>query len=256
MYIPSIAKPLSDTEQPPLRVAIQGASGSGKTYSAVTFPNPIVADFDGGLTSLKATRPDIVTIPFYSDAFIRSKGVNRRDYFKAFLEQEAVKLTREQTLIVDSWTTLQIAFDIQTEKEPVYTKGGSVDEFAFWGRKKDWSRDICQALLALSCNVVVTFHEQQQRDSAGNPTTKLEPVMQGSWSQQLPIFFSDWFRQSATTERKKLADGTEVAGATLYQWQTKPNSIANCKSRLSNLPALVPAHFDSLKAYYDTKPKA
>lgn len=246
MYTPPLATNLKNETMPQICLGLIGAPGSGKTTACLTAPNPIIFNIDRGLTG--HIGKDILTIPVYSSAFIRDQKTNRKDFIAKWLGTEAPKLTSEQTLVIDSWTTLQAAFDVQTEKEPVYTKNGEEDGFAFWKRKQQWSRDICEMIKGLACHVIITFHEQIQRDPTGNPTSKIEPVMQGQFKDILPVYFTDFFRQVATTP--KGSDGKPVPNAqTIFEWQTQPDNIVNCKTRLIGVPKMVPANFSVFDKY-------
>lgn len=249
-----------------LLVGIQGAANTGKTWAALTFPNPVVADFDNGLTSKMGE--NVIAIPFWSDSYcvdvlgakitqgtsegIPTKVVNKRDAFRKWLSVEGIKLEADQTLLVDSWTTLQNAFDAQTELEPVYTKNGSVDDFAFWKRKIMWSTDVLETLKGLACHVVVIFHEIQQRDKVtGLLLDKVKPLMQGQFVAELPIYFSDFFRQHCFHKMGRDGKPTLVNGKPLdkdisYWWQIKSDSQFDAKSRLKHRPeAFVPATYES-----------
>ena len=49
-YIPKGAVSLNTiTVKPQIRLGLQGYSGTGKTWAALTFPNPIVLNLDRGL---------------------------------------------------------------------------------------------------------------------------------------------------------------------------------------------------------------
>lgn len=263
MHIPTNSINLStSTIKPQIRLGLQGASGTGKTYSALTFPNVVVADFDNGLTAHRGR--DIISIPFHNDKWcvdtykaqvvkgqvegVPSTAVNKRDLFKRWLNEEASKFSPEQTLLLDSWTMLQNNFDQVTDLQPSFSKDGSVDAFAFWSRKLDYSRDIMQTLIGLSCNIIVTFHEICLRDPAsGLLLEKVGPLQQGKFVAQIPNFFTDFFRQLAVDRKVKGADGKEVVIGTDYLWQVRSNSQCNTKTRmkLKEGTVTIPATYES-----------
>lgn len=254
-YIPPNAQRLSEIDIPQIRLALQGASGTGKTYSALTSTNIIVADFDNNLTA-HTHRKDIHRIPFCDTEWLRktySKIANNsivypaRDCFKEWLKTEGIKLAAGQILFLDSWTTLQAQFDLQTTLEPVLTRTGSVDDFAFWGRKQDYAEEILNLFKSLKCHIIVSFHEQTNRDSSGNLLDKILPMMQGKFVNKLGLYFTDWFRCIAES-RIDAADKKKIIG-TDYFWQTKSTSEVNLKSRL-DLPMKVEPNFDKLVSLY------
>src|SRR5579872_4038131 len=148
MYTPTNSINLQDQDFPQIRLGLQGPPASGKTWAALTFPNPVVLDFDGSLTA--HTGQDIVSIPFHDANFCieklglkiedrikydtqqKVKVINKRDALDKWLLTEGIKLEPNQTLILDSWTAVQSAFDMMTETEPYYTKKGEIDDYAFW----------------------------------------------------------------------------------------------------------------------------
>lgn len=240
-------------------VGLLGEAGTGKTTAAATFPNPHFADFNRGLTQFAGK--DIQHTPFYDDNYCvsvlkmakhaQTGIINKRDGFKKWLKDEGSKLQEDQTLILDSWVDLQNAFDRQTELEPAYTQKGTVDEFAFWARKIEYSRDIMSTLQGLSCHVVVIFHEMKTRDEkTGELLDKISPLMQGKFVQQLSLYFSDFFRCLAVSKmnpqnKLNLIDGKELPKDINFLWQIKPNAFFNAKTRMNRKETFVPADFSS-----------
>lgn len=265
MYIPQNSHNLKDTKFKQIRLGLLGESGTGKTFSALTFPNPVVADFDGNLVGHKGK--DIVVLPFHDHEWVLAQpkgkatqvnaGPNRRDALLTWMKTEAIKLEAEQTLILDSWSTIQDAFDIQTEIEPAINSEGKVDTFAFWDRKLDFSRDILTACKSLKCHVVVTFHEFKIRDPKTNQLMdKIGPMMQGKFVTKLGLYFTDFFRCHAVSKykidaNKKLVldevTGKQIVESTTWLWQTKPDSQVNCKTRMIDCEMFVEPNFTSLK---------
>src|SRR5437762_13522862 len=99
MYIPEKTFNLKDMQFPQIRLGLLGEPACGKTYSALTFPNPIVLDFDGGLTAYAGQ--DISVIPFYDPEWVTNYGFPRKDKTKQpnrkaallkFLNEEGIKL--------------------------------------------------------------------------------------------------------------------------------------------------------------------
>lgn len=224
---------------------IQGAPNSGKTTAACSFPNPIFADFD------KKLPPGVQCIPFWDDTFVESLGcarvhpdlANRRDGFLKWLRTEAIKIPADYTLVLDSWTRLQDSFDqaaFLNPRQPMYlTKGGKDqppehDKFKVFQHRIDWSTQVLLQLQALACPVVITFHEQIERDKDGDPTGKMRPVMMGQFADRIAAYCGMLVRQNVQTS---------TGGAPQYTWQVRSdnkfNAIVSPKYDLSKLPPQV-----------------
>lgn len=234
-------------EEGPLRVGIQGAPGSGKTAAALSFPNPVVvafeqADYTGilSLPHLQHVKP--IIIPFYDPAFTAEKMkmtfkaagkyYNRTAALIKWLQEEAPKLTPQQTLIFDSWTTIQDAFDQFCFNTPHLTAKGEEDAFAPWQEKIEFSNELCTLTGSLKCNTVTLFHEVQERDKkTGELLDKLQPLMQGKFVAKLKIYWPNFFRQS---NRQKLGGGVDgkspLPNEREYVWQVRSlnNFDAKC----------------------------
>src|SRR5256885_4469890 len=128
LYIPASSISLKEKISSKIILGIQGEPGTGKSESATTFPNPIFANADGE-EDLFVGR-DIPQIPLYDYDWVvnycdgkfkptKPKAQpNRRDALINFLQEDALKLTVEQTLVLDSWTRIQTHFDQQQEIDP------------------------------------------------------------------------------------------------------------------------------------------
>lgn len=177
-------------------IALIGAPGSGKTTACLTFPNRIWLDFDHKIPAGE------VTIPFYDPKFCDSLATkyspncppNQRDALKVWLRQHSSKLTKSQTLILDSWTNIQAAHDMQARIEGEMMSAKE-RKWAFYGGKKEFSADIMAALKATICRVIVIFHEVPERNEEGELTTKIKVLMDGSYKDELLKDFTDYWRQ-------------------------------------------------------------
>lgn len=272
MFIPESAVSIKDQVFQQIRLLLQGYGGTGKTYSALTFPNVIVANIDRGLTAHLGK--DIPEFKLYEPAFVdaRSKRVfatappNRRDAFLHLMRNDFPKLQQDQTLLEDSWTSLQNAFDQQTSLEPSFSTTGKEDKYVFWKRKMDFSLEVVEGNKSLNCHVIVTCHEQADRNDDGNLNGKLKPLMQGQFADQLLGHFTDVFRQLAISKPtdvskvnlsdygcKTVADFQALMNSfttnTMYLWQTQSDSVVNCKTALVGAPKFIKADFDTYNKY-------
>ena len=244
MYIPSLAVPLNTTTASLLRIAIQGAQSTGKTWACTTFPNPVFLDFDNKLGAHRH-REDIYPLRFWNDDFcmqladqlkIRAKDggvLHRTNILLAFLRTELAKFTPEQTVILDSMTMVMNSLEAWLDATPVYGQKGEVDGFDFWKRKGKITKWILEALKNANCNVIVTFHESKDMNADGIPTGKMNPLMSGSMKEQLGQHFTDWYRQTAENELD--AQGKPIKDKVRYMWQIKPDSNCNCSCSIKHL---------------------
>lgn len=263
--------PLNQLPKQPIRLLLQGAPGEGKTWSALTFPNPIVLNLDNKLNGYKEANPNstIRVINFDTDLCSiklkcsnmgfgkpnnNEKQPNVRDAVKKWLELFGPQLTVDDTLILDSWSSLQNRFDSYSKEphERAISKSGEEDKFAFWGLKQRYSGEICDLLKAFKCNTVVTCHEVAEYDEDGRVTGKLKPVMQGGFAPQLAGQFTDAYRQVCLTRDKKNLTEWEklmerpMNGEREYVWKTKTDSLFTACCSIPWLKGVVTADYSSL----------
>lgn len=265
-YIPPNSQQLCTLETPKIMLALQGASGTGKTFSGLTDTNIIAGDVDN-LLAAHLHRKDIHRIPFFDPEWCRAnikepngKSLDikmkypQRDAIRIWLDTEGQKLQRGQIFFLDGWSSVQDYFDLQTKLEPVFNAQGAVDARVFWALKQDYSREILDSLKRMRCHVIVSFHEQDQRDDTGNKTGKTIPLMQGNFNPKLGKSFTDWFQCVADSKVDPI-DKKKIIG-TDYWWKTKSTSEVNLKSRLTNLPMLIEPNFKNLvELYFNQNPK-
>lgn len=248
-YIPPNSLNLKDAPKSQIRLGLQGAPVSGKTFALITAPNLVVLDFDRKMGAHAGK--DITIIPFYDDSFVNSivnksfidAPANRRDSLLKWLRVHGPKLNESQTLAIDSMTMVEESFGQQTDLEPVYTKENKLDHFDFWDRKIDYYRDIFILFKSFKCNIITTWHESIMTDPKGVPTGKLYPILTGQAGKKLQAKFTDWFRQTALNTDPY--DGTKKLNETGYFFQTQPDSLVNCGCSIpGGLKKFVPATWD------------
>jgi len=146
---------INSTVPKPDRFILQaGSPFAGKTYAALSFPNPLVLDFDN-----KNIREGIPTIPFYDDGFVESivrrknpaNAVNRKAALEIWLQQNVGKL-KDYTVILDALTNVEVAFHQQVfgVEEKWGMNGG-----LYFGEKLNYFQGIC-ALLAFDARTIAT----------------------------------------------------------------------------------------------------
>lgn len=254
LYIPKDVEYLSPDIVSQVRLGLQGYPGTGKTYSCFTFPNPVILNLDNklGVHVEKITIP-IVNLwnpkcPFIKPNEPREEAVLR------WLLTVGPLLKKEQTLILDSWTTLQNWFDIRVTNIDHYSDKGKLDPYKPWRLKGNFAGAVCDALKSLPCNSVTTFHDSPERDDEGK-IVGVKPTMTGSFADQLAGHFTDWFHQLVMN--KKSADKTTdlmVDGKVVpeYVWQVRSDSKRKCltsKIIPTNL-MFVPANYNYFTAKF------
>lgn len=284
LYIPTLCKPMSATKRiPQIRLLEQGYPGSGKTWAALTFPNPVVVNLDRGLGA-HIGREDVIEVPLYDPQFVRqwSKSLSYttndlKDMIVKWLDDEAVKLTEEQTLVFDGCTGMQNAYHnwFNVNKSSFLTRNGEFDGFAEWRVKRQFFGEVMEKFKTLKCHVVFIVHETDQKDktSPGLPASysgKIRPLLSGSFSDELGSHFTDVFRCQTTevptdfaplkdadlmrnwgmTKQQFKAYCDSSTNGSIYYFQTVSDSVFDAKSSsVMNVPRYIPAHFDSFKKY-------
>ncbi|HTH21272.1 MAG TPA: AAA family ATPase [Nitrososphaeraceae archaeon] len=280
MYQPTEARDIRHhTIYTPLRLGIQGWSGTGKTFAACTFPNILVLDWDGKLDGVRRhplfKDKVILSVPFYDSAFCAeladklkqrknspSDAVNRRDPFRYWLKTEGKKLDREQIVFFDSWTAWQRSMDQQIALEPVISeKSNKIDDRAPWAAKLKFSSEVYDDLSSLPCGLIVSFHEFRSQGVKGELIDKVRPLQSGQFQAQIPSIFSNYFRQHAYSGVDSIskigstltaAQYTDPKGRTKYTefvWQTISDDDTDIICAYPDMPAYVPAHWQSLKNF-------
>jgi hypothetical protein len=281
IYKPEGCETLDKLDDSQIRLGIQGPPFSGKTTSTLTFPNPIVVSLDRKVIA-HTHRGDVISVPLYDPAFcdklVKRTALigppNRRDAILKWLQGEALKLTKDQTLILDNATEIEQAFHQQYWLEPVYTDQGKIDAFAEWGLKIEFFRDLHTAIKALKCSVIYLTHESPDRDKKGELNGKLRPLMTGQFGDKLAGNYTDWFAMETISKPKtkdqvsKILEWASIDEATLkewiaytppicqtiYLWQTQSDELRMCGSTtLQNCPKYILADYKSFSKYRKQK---
>jgi len=272
MYLPPNSNNLSTVkDMPQIRAGIQGFPGTGKTWAALTFPNPLVLNLDRGLGA-HAGRSDVHEIPFYSPDFCKTLKspylpTDLKDILHIWIDKEGRKLEPDQTLIVDGLTGIQNAYHKWYTVNQVYTKAGKVDDFAEWNLKKSFFSEFIEYFKYIKCHVVIIAHEADKKEKDGTYSGKVRPLLTGQFGDELVSHFTDWFRAhssdkpTAEVPEQKLKDFRMTAAEykkwcdsfprnTLYYWQTEGDNVFDGKcSSMVNFPKFIPADYASFAKY-------
>jgi hypothetical protein len=138
----------------PLRYLVYGASGSGKTTAAATFPRPLFVDCEGGLLSVQARGVDYVRCGSVSDVV------------------EALNLARTHagefgTVVVDSLTEVARLVVEATARRTDQLGKASAPSLAEWGRCVQVIRQLVRGFTSLPMDVVFTALPRQVRAPSG-----------------------------------------------------------------------------------------
>lgn len=263
------------TAKQQIRLGIQGYPGTGKTWSALTFNNPIVLNLDRGLGA-HAGRADVIEVPFYNPSFGTKEQI--KDKLITWLDVQGKQISDEQTLVIDGLSSLEVAYHtwFTANERNFLTTNGKVDAFAEWQVKKKYFGELFEALKVLKCDVVLLAHEAARPDkptTVGQPgmySGKIRPLLTGAYGDIIGRDFTDWFRMHSAA---KPADYSKLEDAklksdwdmnkeqfkdmcntfdrdTIYYWQTCGDDLFDAKaSSLVNFPKYIPANYKSFNKY-------
>ena len=271
-YIPKGAVSLNTiTVKSQIRLGIQGYGKTGKTWAALTFPNPIVLNLDRGLGA-HIGRSDVYEIPFYKPEFAGKFPGELKDKLMEWLKSEGTKITESQTLIFDGCTSLQNAYHkwFDVNQHMFLTKQGKVDDYAEYRVKRVYFAELFEFFKTLKCDVIFIAHESAQKDKGTQEYTgKIRPLLSGQFNDELLNHCTDWFRQhTASKVLEPKPDTLKNFGMTLkefmdwqstfprdtiYYWQSDSDNIfdGGCSS-LVNFPKYLPANFSTFAKYQKT----
>lgn len=223
------------------KILLYGSPATGKTTAALTWPNPLVLNFDNNL------RSGVAEIPFWSAEFIDSIAKrthpahppNRRDALRHILRSG--KFDASQTVIVDSLTRVQSAYDMQENAEPPpLTKSGQIDTLKLFRLRLAFFDEMLSLLGALPCTVICIAHQQFERDDDGNQSARVKPMLGGQAGDRLPAFFS-MVLQTVVQQQEKTKEP-------MFMFRVRPSAYAPARVSI-NKPIttdFIPANYKAL----------
>jgi hypothetical protein len=138
-----------------LKVLLYGASGSGKTLAALTFPRAAVIDTEGG-TDLYAGRAGV---PAFN--VMRANSLAQVEEAMRFIQADNSKTI--ETLIVDS---VSVLYDVQKEAADKANQNNGLG-YREWGKVNNRMVYLYNALANLNVHVVVTAREAIEYETVG-----------------------------------------------------------------------------------------
>lgn len=209
-----------------------GGVGCGKTTSILTIPSDqkaLLIDFDGKSDTIKRLKPKNV---FIADLYVSPSNYRDRfDKLNAIVDGLENSSQNFEWVFFDSLST---HFKLLGYNSHDYIKGGAAYKLNY--DKQDWVKDqfwrtILRTFGAVE-NTVLIAHEGARMDAEGNST--ILPLSIKSLSEEAPTRFQNFFH--ATTR----GGGDDIA----YVWETRPSGMYQCNTAISDLPFIVPNHFD------------
>jgi len=220
------------TGNKPTGFLFYGGSGSGKTELAASFNahdprvnweaaweekvgKVMMMDYDDGMLTVRGA-PNITYHTFTED---RGRPTIYNDLIRMKPKIEELSRSGEiHTLVHDSLTTLTEACMNQV----LYSTGhvGLQPTFPEWGTQMRYIQDIIIWSLSLPVNVIMTAHEQIQKDDTTGRVWCL-PLVTGKLAQRISLYFDEVYHLESGT-------GKDAR----FQMLTRPDRIYTAKSRI------------------------
>ena len=140
---------------------LYGSPGVGKTTLALSAPDPVLIDFDRGVSRVRAQhrKPTIVC----------------KTYEEVLADVQSPEMERFQTVVIDTGGSF-ITFlkDWAMRKKGAVQKNGEFNSLKGFGFvKNEFNSFTDYVKTVLNKNVIYVFHAQEQQDKDGNPTQRL-----------------------------------------------------------------------------------
>lgn len=182
----------------PIRALIIGPPKTGKTTFALTWPNPIIANFDNNSPS------GVDEIPFWDANFINklvppknaTDTPNMRDAVTKF-SRAIHTLEPHRTLIVDSIGLMESIYTAQEEAEPKPMnppkdgKPATINIQQLFFRRKAWYETFLCAIRSYNGHVLALVHQAMEYDDNNQQTGMLYPAISGQMKSKLAGFFNN-----------------------------------------------------------------
>ncbi len=141
---------------------LYGPPGIGKTTLALSAPNPILIDFDRGVSRVKA--------------YHRRLTIMSDTYEEVLDDLASPKVKACETLIIDTGGSF-ITFlqDWAMRDNPVLNKqkNGAISLKGFGAVKAEFARFTAHVKYVMNKNVIYVFHSVEEKDKDGNPIQRL-----------------------------------------------------------------------------------
>lgn len=141
---------------------LYGAPGVGKTTLALSAPDPIIIDFDRGMSRVKAQH--------------RKTAIFCDTYEEVLTDIKSPEVSNCQTLIIDtggSFVTFLQDWAMRTNPTVNRQKNGAISLKGFGAVKSEFSRFTSMVKDVMNKNIIYVFHSQEQQDKDGNAQQRL-----------------------------------------------------------------------------------
>lgn len=142
---------------------LYGSPGLGKTTLALSAPDPILIDFDRGVSRVKA--------------YHRKPTIMCATYEEVLNDIGSPEIKNCQTIIIDtggSFVTYLQDWAMRTNPTMNRQKNGALSLKGFGTVKQEFQRFTNHVRDVLNKNVIYIFHSEEQKDKDGNPQQRLQ----------------------------------------------------------------------------------
>jgi len=140
-----------------------GSPGLGKTTLALSAPDPVLIDFDRGVSRVKA--------------YHRKTTIFCDTYEEVQSDIQSSEVRDCQTLIIDtggSFITFLQEWAMRTNPAVNKKKNGAISQSGFGAVKSEFSRFTGMVLNVMNKNVIYVFHSVEEKDKDGNHLQRLQ----------------------------------------------------------------------------------
>jgi len=219
-----------------MKLLFVGEAGVRKTCTATGFPGPtLLLDFDGKADSAalfhkgKALLNDINVMELAANLTTDPMEVLNKFIDTSLIPQQNEGKLAYKTIILDSITTFSTAclkHIVKTNPgiKRVTCKQGVQPGMQDYGILKREFQKLIPGLLSLDCNIIMTAHINTVKDELTGQLIR-GPIMDGSFSEQLPIYFKEVWHLSVDDKGRTIA-------------QTQSDFKYKCRSQIPGLPKM------------------